>query len=608
MSKLKMIFSGYRIPFFLVICLLLVQSFLISVPKERISVQTEEKQHPTLVDPSKTNCSTCHEDLLKKAFIHTIVKEESCDVCHEMNQKEDKTFVTLMAKGNDLCLACHSDIEEAMSEEYVHPVVEEGCDLCHDPHSSDNANQLISTWKDLCSTCHEVEDEDFKEKHGMQPVTYVGCGLCHNPHGSSQEKLLTGMSTHAPFEGGECSACHKRARGTKITLRADRADLCYACHSDKEQEFQKNSVHSPVARGECEGCHDPHLTNNEYLLKAHGKSLCLKCHYDREDLLKADYVHPPAEESCEDCHSPHASGYLFQLTDSMTNICLACHDGEDEAFISDHYNQDPQKIDCVECHNPHGSDNERLLNTYTHPPFSERECETCHEVTEENNKIELVTDDINELCTICHDDKSFEDAGEDIIIHAALEGEGCTACHSGHAASRKNLLKDHTSRLCTACHDDILDSSRSEKYIHAVIQTNGCESCHESHFSTNEKLLLEKMNTLCLECHLYQPGQAESDKDVTLFGKFKVKEARLARFTKIALSDDLSRGHPQMNHPVFGNFSPGDTNINRKRMNLIFSGKLTCLSCHDSHTGSLPQLFINDITTPFEVCLKCHKK
>ncbi len=572
------------------------------------SQEPAEKSHPTLVDVETAKCVTCHDDLKEKKFVHSVVADESCDACHELTKRDNKTFVFLAEEENALCLACHSDIEEAIGKKNPHPVVEEGCLSCHNPHSSEYSLLLRDKMDVLCANCHDILEDTFQGKHGRQPVALFGCGLCHNSHGSDEDKLLNSKFRHAPFEAGECSACHKRVQGRKIRLRGNGASLCYACHSDKETEFAKNSLHTPLKKDECSGCHNPHLANSELLLVKEGNALCVNCHGKVGALVKKKYVHAPVEDSCQSCHSPHAADYRFNLAEEATTLCLNCHDSNDDNFKSTHYAQKAENLKCTECHNPHGSDNETLLNTFPHPPFDEKACDTCHEDTKAGENIKLVEHDINTMCFSCHDDKANDDSKKNLVLHGALEAEACTVCHSPHASSRQHLLMAHSSRLCVSCHEQRHEEREKGQYIHGIIDTIGCEACHEPHFSKNKALLHEMPNALCLECHLARNENKEAGKKtITIFGKIKIEDAGFSGIKKVALSADQTRGHPRTGHRVSGNIPP-DLPLKKKLRGLTFSGEMNCLSCHDSHAGLSPALFSDEIRESFRICLKCHKK
>lgn len=595
------------------LAILLLFSFFFLGSTESITGKGgESKPHPTLVNLESSNCTTCHENITDKKFVHSLLKESGCDSCHEMNKQDSKVTVGLMEEGNGLCFVCHSGIKEKSSKEYPHAAVEEGCSTCHHPHSSDNSNLLVAGMEELCGTCHDIQEEEFKKTHGRQPVPRVGCGACHDSHGSDEAKLIRGKFKHVPFKQGECTACHKRPRGKNIRLRGEGAKLCYACHGDKEKEFNSfsgHSLHPPIKKGECSGCHDPHMSNHKSLLKGEGKELCFRCHEDISNILKSKNIHPPVEESCQDCHSAHGSQNSSLLVEKEVTLCLNCHDTDDETYKSKHYSQKPEDLKCSECHNPHGSNGSTLMNTFGHPPFTEKECDSCHEDVGEDKKIKLASENVSELCLTCHDDKAVDESNKEVTPHGALEADSCTACHSAHASSRQHIIKDHTARLCATCHEERQEEKKRGFFIHDIIDSLGCQACHESHFSKNQGLLIEKPNRLCLACHLAtsSKGAGAKDQEVTLFGKIKLKKSSLESIKKIMLSPDFSRGHPQIGHPVSGTISP--EKIKNKRLRgLTFKGELSCLSCHDPHAGISPQLFINQIPGRFQLCLFCHKK
>ncbi|MEZ4652406.1 MAG: cytochrome c3 family protein [Candidatus Eisenbacteria bacterium] len=88
------------------------------------------------------------------------------------------------------------------------PPAEEGeCLTCHQPHQSEEASLLTEGIPDLCASCHDVEDDDFREAHLGAVGTSVDCRGCHDPHGSKEAGLFQEL-THAPFAAGGCEACH----------------------------------------------------------------------------------------------------------------------------------------------------------------------------------------------------------------------------------------------------------------------------------------------------------------------------------------------------------------------------------------------------------------
>jgi predicted CXXCH cytochrome family protein len=73
------------------------------------------------------------------------------------------------------------------------------------------------------------------------------------------------LSTHGPFEMGECVACHDardRKRPGKL-LKAGAA-LCFDCHEDFKAPVKGHP--RVAATGSCTTCHSPHNSRKRKLL------------------------------------------------------------------------------------------------------------------------------------------------------------------------------------------------------------------------------------------------------------------------------------------------------------------------------------------------------
>ncbi len=73
------------------------------------------------------------------------------------------------------------------------------------------------------------------------------------------------VSTHAPFESGECGTCHERedAKNPGGLLKPVNA-LCYSCHDEFKQKGGAPKAH-PVAKTTCTTCHSPHNSKKKKL-------------------------------------------------------------------------------------------------------------------------------------------------------------------------------------------------------------------------------------------------------------------------------------------------------------------------------------------------------
>ena len=75
------------------------------------------------------------------------------------------------------------------------------------------------------------------------------------------------VSTHGPFEMGECGICHDandRKSSPGRLLKAG-ADLCFDCHDDFKGPV-KNHTRTNSTATKCTGCHSPHNARKRKLL------------------------------------------------------------------------------------------------------------------------------------------------------------------------------------------------------------------------------------------------------------------------------------------------------------------------------------------------------
>lgn len=114
---------------------------------------------------------------------------------------------------------------------------------------------------------------------------------------------------HYPYEERECAACHnEQSLGSMVEPQPG---LCYICHEDLAGRY--NYLHGPVAGGYCTSCHDPHMSENEKLLRITGEELCFHCH-EAESVLRNEMHEGLEGMLCTDCHNPHGGEdkYIFQ--------------------------------------------------------------------------------------------------------------------------------------------------------------------------------------------------------------------------------------------------------------------------------------------------------
>jgi len=196
--------------------------------------------HPTRVD-EHTDCLECHADHATGVHVHSAVKR-GCTACHNIENREDATYVVLKSANSVVCTECHQPV--AFSYSHL-PYVSGMCTRCHDPHTSANPQLLRAKVNELCLSCHLRKPESAPsrymptialtsdnrighpyERHPVSgspdPLTggEMSCISCHLPHGAGKLHLLK-MASEIPEDAlnqntetnDMCRKCHMRLWG-----------------------------------------------------------------------------------------------------------------------------------------------------------------------------------------------------------------------------------------------------------------------------------------------------------------------------------------------------------------------------------------------------------
>ncbi|MDP1901512.1 MAG: cytochrome c3 family protein [Rubrivivax sp.] len=265
------------------------------------------------------------------------------------------------------------------------------------------------------------------------------------------------MSSHAPFEAGDCKICHQNADPKNPgPVAATGVALCSGCHEDFTAIMARPHVHR-VARKNCMSCHNPHNAKNPKLLTEEASLTCTKeCHDDigkAADAAKVKHKAVFAGAKCTGCHNPHASSVAKLLVAQPSELCLSCHnvdtlvgvDGKKLQNTKSWLAKNPdwhapvQSKDCGACHVPHGGDHFRLLKEdypkEFYAPYNPR---------------------AYALCFSCHQEKAYSTAKTTTLtgfrdgelnlhfLHLQQSGRGrtCRACHEVHASTQKHHIRE----------------------------------------------------------------------------------------------------------------------------------------------------------------------
>jgi predicted CXXCH cytochrome family protein len=387
-----------------------------------VAARAQSADLKSLKITEETSCVTgsCHGNMGKEKFVHGPVAVGQCVFCH--NIVDNKHKFTLLDEGKELCYNCHDSKEEG---KHIHSPVEEGmCTSCHDPHQSPNQYQLLgSPISEVCNTCHE--DKTAGEYvHG--PVAMGECTMCHDPHASPNA----------------------------FQLQAEGNELCFMCHTPKQEDFETRKFKHPPAEESCVTCHNPHSSPNPFWLEEAMPDLCFQCHVDIDELVAGSKVVHGAlnqDNKCANCHDPHTADIPKQLRAETMDLCLNCHDkpiasgGKTLSNMKvlletrkDWHGPIRQK-DCTACHNPHASNNFRILKEYFPPvfyaPFKVKNyalCFRCHEPT-------MVLDKYTTTLT------GFRNGNRNLHylhVNKNPKGRTCRACHQPHASNKPKHIRE----------------------------------------------------------------------------------------------------------------------------------------------------------------------
>lgn len=427
------------------------------------------------------------------------------------------------------------------------------------------------------------------------------CIECH------QDKAQ-GKYVHSAIAMG-CTSCHEVRVGKDITrvilIKTSPQAVCFTCHADKDPKEIKGVVHPPAIR-DCLKCHDPHTSQYKYqLLKpttgaTKDDNLCLGCHTTGLNVPKGGSRHAALDMGCDTCHITHKTGergkreFDFHLTKDAPALCLDCHDPKDDSLQKAHQGQPFATADCLTCHDPHQSSAPNLMAKFTHAPFAAGQCDICH-AAPKDGKVVLTNANSRDLCLTCHSDKG-EQIEKAKVQHPGAAGE-CIDCHDPHAGNSPAFPKPDPVNVCLGCHTEQAEQGK-KAHLHQPAFQQGCATCHEPHGNDNAHLLrMSDTNSLCLECHGpdSEPVKLPTQHLITIFnGQVKLPENYFSKVPILPLKYGL--GHPIENHPVSNSVNPNT--------NAVIS--MTCLSCHQPHSGAQPGMLVKDQKDNMDFCRTCH--
>jgi DmsE family decaheme c-type cytochrome len=306
----------FKVPIGLSACVLMAAG-LLCVDALAAKAKTEKSGPvPAAVEPSQyvgvDTCKTCHEDMYK-SFERTA---------------HWKTMIG-HAKGAQGCETCHGP-----GKDHVEGGGEKSKIFGFTGAEGKEVNQR-------CLSCHEDSQEHANFSRSEHSANGVSCIACHSPH---------------------------HARETQALLVQKEPGLCFSCHTETKQEFQRPFRHR-VEQGlvQCSDCHNEHggFLGQQLRSSAAQDQVCFKCHADKAGPFTFEHE-PVKAEGCQACHSPHGSTNPRLLKRAQMNLlCLECHtlvQGTGAAALPSFHNQSQKYSACTLCHPTiHGSNFDRMF-------------------------------------------------------------------------------------------------------------------------------------------------------------------------------------------------------------------------------------------------------
>ena len=235
---------------------------------------------------------------------------------------------------------------------------EMSCSDCHSGIMKTGLNARSMPDHDVCSDCHETDDEE-------------NCGMCHeNPEEPMGMPPIPGRYegfAHSFHNELKCNNCHGLIINDEWAMKIPHMGDCQMCHAFKDGPLECKTCHA----GEKPLPVDHRLASwrmDHGLDASAGISNCGQCH---------------TQETCDDCHQgtnlagkPHPAGWLFNhfAEADFGGDCMVCHESREE---------------CTACHrawlpipheigpafaNDEGGDHTKLAESFIET------CVSCHDI------------------------------------------------------------------------------------------------------------------------------------------------------------------------------------------------------------------------------------
>jgi len=341
---------------------------------------------------------------------------------------------------------------------------------------------------------------------------------------------------------------------------------CIRCHAELLPVFKKKKTHSPFVKKACTACHTSHGLDlvKEIKVASSGQATKNKDNNNPRGYLTRFEAPKPKKKS--------------KLLNPATELCSnKCHQATTNE-VNQKYSMPPfSKRQCLTCHNPHASDNDHLTRT-----------------------------PVQILCLTCHPKIAKYYAKPN--LHPPFKVGSCTSCHKPHASNFKKLLRRPPKVLCFACHPNIakfkLKAVKMEPF-----EQGQCPKCHNPHGSVNDKLLQAPVPTLCFRCHK-KIGKLQ--KKAVMMKPFRQGRCLECHWPHGSDNSKLLRAPLKGNKICYRCHSEIKKNYLGIGHNRVVrnaspyqpeAGVGSCLNCHEPHASNFSKLIQRE---QISLCLGCH--
>jgi len=264
-------------------------------------------------------------------------------------------------------------------------------------------------------------------------------------------------------------------------------ESCLDCHDDTEMTAENGRFVGVVA--------------GLFAASIHGDMDCVDCHTAPGDFDDEPHWSTYTPVDCAECHDDEAhsfeTNFHFKARERLNGdapSCASCHALEANAHRFVALDERPLDAGCRDCHRTVAARYDNGVHSGGDGP----DCLSCHE---SHGPGVLLAQNINEMCTDCHD-ASWDDLmrGGHADVNGRLEKPmNCASCHDVHD-TRNGDGTPFLIAACKSCHED--QNSAFAGSTHEDLKADGdmtCLTCHQLH---KDKVEITRLDSGCSDCHI----------------------------------------------------------------------------------------------------------